>query len=509
MSAPFKLQQDPKSGAPTERDGRARNALVWLSMSLVALALGVGLYVQFGLAFWLALVAALAAYVALISMHVVLRRSERMTDLGAEVQTLQAEIDRLAARTNVPAAATTPSRFGANAHSAAPHANAQSHYAEHDNTCAGLTAVAPTRSAEDSFEHLQQLVKQLASDVAGPKATTPDPDRVRDIDRPYGLAPAQPPISHAAYVDGYGRHDADNADRMRDALAEAEAEVARTAPALAISFRPEDLRGSAVEIAHHTAALPAPLDAGQLKVAEAVAAERLDVLLQPIQALAERKAAHFEVSVRFRDAAGEALSSDEVRRVARSSGLSGAIDAIKLPRVARVAHRVLARGRHADVLTGLDGASLSDQSFLEAFADAFTAADHARIVLSFSQSDVRAFGRFHWETLATMSELGLRFALEEVTDLDLDFEALKVCNFAFVKLDAPVFLDGLPAAGGYIAPEDLTRYFASLDLALVVGRVDSAATLDRVASHGVTLGQGALFGAPKPVRQDVLAAQAA
>ena len=41
-----------------------RNALVLISITVVTIAFGIGLYLQFGMAFWLAVVAALAVYLA-------------------------------------------------------------------------------------------------------------------------------------------------------------------------------------------------------------------------------------------------------------------------------------------------------------------------------------------------------------------------------------------------------------------------------------------------------------
>ena len=72
------------------------------------------------------------------------------------------------------------------------------------------------------------------------------------------------------------------------------------------------------------------------------------------------------------------------------------------------------------------------------------------LVLSFAQSEVRVFSPGHVRALRDLAAIGFRFALEEVTDLDMDFAALREIGFAFVELDAPVFLDGLPAPGARV-----------------------------------------------------------
>ena len=213
--------------------------------------------------------------------------------------------------------------------------------------------------------------------------------------------------------------------------------------------------------------------------------------------------------MRLRDAAGAELTGDDLAEVARARGLLPRIDAVKLPRVLRVARRVKSRGRPADVLTSLAGESLGDNTFIDRFAAELAGSDRVRIVFTFSEADVRAFGRVHWQTLEAMADNGVRFALDQVTALDLDLERLKAAGFDFIKLDASVFLQGLPAAGGLIPATDLCRYLSGLGLTLVVARIEDEWALARVMGFGALFGQGTLFGAPRPVRADVLADAAA
>ena len=114
------------------------------------------------------------------------------------------------------------------------------------------------------------------------------------------------------------------------------------------------------------------------------------------------------------------------------------------------------------------------------------------------------FSDLQWSTLKDMAELGFRFSLEDITDLDFDFEALAAAGFAFVKLDAGVFMDGLPAAGGVVPAGDVCRYVGKQGLALIVGGITDDAIAVRLKSYGVELAQGPLFGQPRPVKADVL-----
>jgi cyclic-di-GMP phosphodiesterase TipF (flagellum assembly factor) len=98
-----------------------------------------------------------------------------------------------------------------------------------------------------------------------------------------------------------------------------------------------------------------------------------------------------------------------------------------------------------------------------------------------------------------MREFGMTFALESVTAMDMDFDALARSGFTFVKLDATVFLEGMPTEGGLVPAADLCRYLAGLGLGLIVGHIDDERSLAKILGFGVLLGQGALFGAARPV----------
>jgi cyclic-di-GMP phosphodiesterase TipF (flagellum assembly factor) len=157
------------------------------------------------------------------------------------------------------------------------------------------------------------------------------------------------------------------------------------------------------------------------------------------------------------------------------------------------------------VLAATAGESLVDEGFLDAAALQPGTDGRIRLVLSFAQSDVRTFTPAHAEALGTMAAGGFGFALEDMTDLDMDFGRLKAMGFEFVKLDAEVFLEGLRAPEGRVPAADICRYLSEFGLTLVVGRIEDDWLLARVLGFGVLLGKGAFFGGPKLVKAEVVA----
>ncbi len=523
-----------KDGLPHDATASSPNRktdwLVAIAALPIAGAAGAAAYVHMGTNAWFAGATAAVSYVAMLAINKLVRRSRQAEELRSELALLQSEIDRLAGRVandtgpvlpsmtipsaplpaepkfaaadqalehqaleqgrsfgrrrtapvqatpsqtqpaTAPVQATPADAFGGYtpwpemppepqvapqlAPQPAPKAAPQSPQATVARQPDPAPAKPATQANPKNYERLQHLVKQLASEVGGPKATTPDPDRRT-------AAAPQPQAS-------------------------------RTPP-------------KAAEPSPQARFVPPAASPDVSRVLEAIEAERVDVYLDPIQALDERKPRHFEVAVRFRDSDGQPITADVMDPIVRAAGLGPRIDLVKLPRAARVAERVQSRGRPSDVLATVTGDTLTDQSFIGQINSVLGETPPAGMVLSFTQADVRRFGRLHWETLATLSDMGLRFAVDHVTDLDMDFEALKARRFDFVKLDATVFLDGLPAAGGYVSARDICRHFSAIGLALVVGNIASERDLAEILGFGVLLGQGTLFGAPRPVRQDILA----
>jgi EAL domain-containing protein (putative c-di-GMP-specific phosphodiesterase class I) len=241
-------------------------------------------------------------------------------------------------------------------------------------------------------------------------------------------------------------------------------------------------------------------------VADALASEDMDVFLETINGLDDFRARHYQVSVRLRLADGETLDSERMVSETRGSGLLPLIEAVKVSSAKRVAVQMIRRGRSGDFFSLVDGEALQTGQF-SGDMETIVGGDEtlaSRLVLAFSQSDVRGFAPAQWDSLREIANLGFRFSIEDITDLDMDFEKLGSNGFAFAKLDAEVFLSGLPIESGHLPAADICRYLSGAGLALIVGRIVDETTRAKIMGFGALYGQGTLFGGPRPVRSDVL-----
>ena len=206
-------------------------------------------------------------------------------------------------------------------------------------------------------------------------------------------------------------------------------------------------------------------------ISEALQAKRMEAFLAPLVGLGDRKVRHVELSVRLITQAGHAYAEEELHRIAPGTGLLARIDAAKLARAVGVLMRFAANGSRTCLFCGIAGESLVDDNFAGAFSGILQRppGQDQRLVLAAAQAEVRNFTAAHWGSIKQLGKAGAAFALVEVTDLDMDFEMLKGHGFEFIKLDASVFLGGLPTPTGRVPAADICRHLAGLGLNLVLG----------------------------------------
>ncbi|MEO1204972.1 MAG: EAL domain-containing protein [Pseudomonadota bacterium] len=362
---------------------------------------------------------------------------------------------------------------------------------------------APPRPAD--VEMIQGLIKKLADEVNAAS--------FEDTQGQGATGPPRAPRGHAdAQAAGGYATAGDDLAGSQSAPSQSEDFKVDALRAAAGDMRALDHRASTGDVDPSTGAAAAAQLAGEgiSQVREAVEAGRVDVLLDPIVGLDDSRMQHFEIALRLRDRSDRALGFEIHGSAMRGTGVYPLVDQLRLEKTCELAHKLQSRGKTGSVFSRTSGESLVADLFLDRVADAYRAhqAFATRLVMTFSQSDVRAFGPREWATLTDMCDLGFRFAIASVSDLDMDFEDLAERGFEFLKLDADVFLNGLPTGEGTVPAADICRHVADLGMSVIVGRIESEEAKSRISGFGVLLGQGALFGAPRVVRSEVMMANA-
>jgi cyclic-di-GMP phosphodiesterase TipF (flagellum assembly factor) len=250
-------------------------------------------------------------------------------------------------------------------------------------------------------------------------------------------------------------------------------------------------------------------------VREALAENRVDLYLQPIVGLPQRKTVFYESFSRLRDPTGRVIMPAEYLTVAEPAGLVTAIDNLLLFRCVQIVRRLAKQDRRIGIFCNVSMASLADESFFPQFLELLSAnRDLAgALIFEVGQAAFDARGSVEARNMGKLAELGFRFSLDKVVDLDLDLQDLARADVKFVKVGAQGLLDELVEIDGRLvlkslpdlAAEDFAHLTRRYGIELIAEKVEAERQVVDILELEIAYGQGHLFGEPRAIKDQVLA----
>ncbi|HEY2659949.1 MAG TPA: EAL domain-containing protein [Caulobacteraceae bacterium] len=250
-------------------------------------------------------------------------------------------------------------------------------------------------------------------------------------------------------------------------------------------------------------------------IRDALSDNRIDLYLQPIVGLPQRRTVFYESFSRLRDVTGRVLMPAEYLSVAEPEGLMSTIDNLLLFRCAQIVRRLAKGDRKVAIFCNISLASLGDETFFPQFLE-FLAQNRdmsSGLVFELGQSAFERRGAVEARNMAKLADLGFRFSLDKVTDLDLDFQDLARADVKFVKVTADTLLGQLVEHDGRLTLRtlkdiaaadfaDLTRRYG---VEVIAEKIESERHVVDILELNIGYGQGNLFGEPRAIRDAVLA----
>ncbi len=237
-------------------------------------------------------------------------------------------------------------------------------------------------------------------------------------------------------------------------------------------------------------------------VREAIDHDRVDLYLQPIVSLPQRKHRYYECFSRVRDEDGKLVGPERYLKIAEDAGLIAAIDNILLIRCIQLVRKMQKRKRKLGFFVNISSYTLRDTSFFGEFlrfmAENTDLAPH--MIFEFVQADVADIPTDTAAQLHQLGEMGFRFSLDRVGRLDLNYAELSRRYYRYIKFDCATLVTHLGEEGGAESMRDFKSMLESFAIDAIVERVEDENDLIELLDYGIDYGQGYLFGEPRPAR---------
>jgi cyclic-di-GMP phosphodiesterase TipF (flagellum assembly factor) len=431
---------------------RISTIFIAICMVLVAASLGLILYSVAGISGTESAIVALAALTVLILYNAVSMRLRDRTDVGGQIADLSrgtADLARQVAEFGRRLAAVEGRVASANS--------------------AGAERI---QAVVGEINELGVLVKALAVSVAN-----------HDDMLAAGAPAAAPPLESAAD------------DKRQKELASSAEDAGITAiPAAAPAAAPITSKSA-----------PSRSQAQILTaVKNAVEENRIDIFLQPMVTLPQRKVRFYEAVTRLRDDTDQVLAADDFITIAEAAGLIGRIDHMVMLKCVQVLRRLMVRNKDVGVFCNVAAATLSNPTTFAQCLD-FLEANRAlapSFVLEFKQATFRNLGPAETEHLAALAQRGFRFSIDHVTDLRIEPRELADRGVRFIKVPAALLLDQRQSSASDIHPSDLSDLLGRFGIDLIAERIEGERAVVDLLDYDVRFGQGFLFAPPRPLRPE-------
>ena len=249
-------------------------------------------------------------------------------------------------------------------------------------------------------------------------------------------------------------------------------------------------------------------------VREALLENRVDLHLQPIVQLPQRKTVFYEGFTRLKDESGRMILPQEFMPAAEEAGLMSTIDNVLLFRCVQIVRKLHKSDRRVGIFCNLSPSGLADESFFPQFLD-FMRENRdlaGSVIFEIPHAAYQERTSIEARAMAKLSDLGFRFSIDKVTTIELDLPDLERSGVRYVKIAATALSEQLSQRGmrpksaitREIAAGDVSAVFSRYGIDLIAERIESEDMVLETLDLEIPYGQGHLFGAPRAIKDSLM-----
>ncbi|ESQ78000.1 EAL domain-containing protein [Asticcacaulis sp. YBE204] len=249
-------------------------------------------------------------------------------------------------------------------------------------------------------------------------------------------------------------------------------------------------------------------------VREALIENRVDLYLQPVVSLPQRKTIFYESFSRLRDVTGRVLMPAEYLSVAEPEGLVPSIDNLLLFRCVQIVRRLAKQDRRIGIFCNVSLTSLRDDVFFPQFLEFLNEnrdlADS--LIFELGQDAFATRGAVEARHMAKLADMGFKFSIDKVTSIDFDLQDLQRSDVRYVKIGANVLMDQLMTVEGKPALKflrdihagDYANLLSRYGIEIIAEKVENERQVVDILEIEIGYAQGHLFGEPRAIKEQVL-----
>ncbi len=250
-------------------------------------------------------------------------------------------------------------------------------------------------------------------------------------------------------------------------------------------------------------------------VRDALKDGRVDLHLQPIVSLPQRRVSFYEGFTRLRRPDGSLILPAEFLDAGRRANLMGQIDNFTLFRCVQIVRRLAERDRRVGVFCNIAASSLEDSTFFPFFLEFMTENRDlsGEVIFEIRADRFETRSRTMRDNMDKLTELGFRFSIDHAPDLGLDLPRLQSAGVRFVKMNGAALIDQLRDPAGprpvssinrRVDGEEVSAVFSRYGITMVAEKMEDEASVVEILEYEIPYGQGHVFGAPRPIKASLM-----
>jgi cyclic-di-GMP phosphodiesterase, flagellum assembly factor TipF len=278
----------------------------------------------------------------------------------------------------------------------------------------------------------------------------------------------------------------------------------------AMDARLQTIQGAGNITAINPTAARGPMDL----VREALMENRVELYLQPIVQLPQRKTAFYEGFTRLKDMNGRIILPQEFIPAAEQAGLMSTIDNVLLFRCVQIVRKLMKQDRRIGIFCNISPSALADEQFFPQFLD-FMRENRdlaGSVIFEIPQDSYENRTSIEARAMAKMVDLGFRFSIDRVTNTEIDLPDLERSGVRYVKISATTISEQIVTRGmrprsaitREIAAADIAAVFQRYGIDMIAERVESEDTVLEILDLDIPFGQGHLFGTPRAIKESLM-----